>query len=279
MNFKNSIALLICLPIFLSEPLFAQTDENQHPLLSDAFSIGLGAFIHDKSIDIRADGSTNLPGEDVDFDENWGLSDSKSSMSAVLRWRFGEKWSLWGQYFDSSDSGNAVLEEDIEWDGATFKAGSNVGAGIDLSVARIFFGRNFSVGPRHEFGLGLGLHWLDIRSFIEGEVFVDGESTGFERKSVSAGAPMPNIGGWYHYAFSPKWLGTARLDWLDVSVGDFSGGIWNSAVGIQYQAFRHVGFDLSYQVFQLDADVDKSDWRGGVELQYKGPFLSVTANW
>jgi len=104
-------------------------------------------------------------------------------------------------------------------------------------------------------------------------------STGFERRSVGVAAPMPNIGVWYHYAFSPKWLGTARLDWLDVSIGDFSGGLWNSSVGIQYQAFKHVGFDLPYQFLQLKVDIDKSDWRGGVDLQYQGPLLSVTANW
>jgi len=64
-----------------------------------------------------------------------------------------------------------------------------------------------------------------------------------------------------------------------VDIGDYKGGLWNSSLGVQYQAFRHVGFLLAYQVIRLDVDVDKSGWRGAVELTYKGPFLAVTANW
>ena len=172
-----------------------------------------------------------------------------------------------------------MLGEDVNWEDVTFKAGSNVGVGVDLSVARLFFGRTFSSGPRHEFGLGAGLHWLEIGAFLEGEVFINDESRGFDRRSVSADFPLPNLGGWYDYAFSPKWMATARIDGLYVDIGDYKGGLWNSSLGVQYQAFRHVGFLLAYQVIRLDVDVDKSGWRGAVELTYKGPFLAVTANW
>jgi hypothetical protein len=263
--------------LLYSSPLFAQSGDDRHPMLRDKFTVGLGAFINQKNVKFRVDGS--VPGEDIDFDDIWGVDSNDTSFAGVMRWRFGEKWSLWGQFFDTSDGATAVLEEDIHWEDDVLKAGSSVGAGVDLSVARIFFGRIFSAGPRHEFGIGAGFHWLEIGAFVEGEFFVNDESTGFRRDQVDAAAPLPNIGGWYDYAFSPKWIGRARLDWLQVSLGDFSGGLWNSSVGIQYQAFRNVGFGLAYQYFKLDVDVDKSDWNGNADLQYNGPFLSVTANW
>jgi len=62
--------------------------------------------------------------------------------------------------------------------------------------------------------------------------------------AVQASAPLPNIGGWYRYAFSPKWHLSARLDWLSASV-----------------------------------DVEKQYWRGAVDLTYQGPFISLTGNW
>jgi hypothetical protein len=71
----------------------------------------------------------------------------------------------------------------------------------------------------------------------------------------------------------------ARIDWLDVSVGDYSGGIWNSAVGVQFQAFKHLGIALNYNYFSINVDVDTNDWRGGAELKYRGPFLALTTNW
>ena len=251
--------------------------DSIHPLLSDKFTLSAGAFLPDKDVEIRVNGS-NL-GDNIDFDETWGLSSSQTSGALNFRWRFGEKWSVTGQYFSTSDKGRAVLEEDIHWDDVVFKKGSNVGAGTDLSVARLLFGRTFSTGSKHEFGLGLGLHWLEIGAFVDGEIFVNDETVGIERRSVNAEIPLPNIGGWYNYAFSSKWMVSGHVDWLSASIGDASGGLWNASAGINFQAFRHVGFNLNYQVFSLDIDIDKVDWGGSTEITYSGPFISLNANW
>jgi len=41
----------------------------------------------------------------------------------VFRWRFGEKWSLAGQYFRTNATGEATLLEDLEWQDLLFKEG------------------------------------------------------------------------------------------------------------------------------------------------------------
>jgi hypothetical protein len=42
---------------------------------------------------------------------------------------------------------------------------------------------------------------------------------------------------------------------------------------------EHVGFGLSYQYFEIDIDVEKSDWLGNVQLTQDDPFLSLNINW
>jgi hypothetical protein len=96
---------------------------------------------------------------------------------------------------------------------------------------------------------------------------------------VGVHSVTPNIGGRYYFSPSKRWLFEAHLDWQDVSVGDYSSGLWNSSVGVQFQAFKHLGFSLNYQYFSLNADVESEDWRGRVELRYRGPFLALTSNW
>jgi hypothetical protein len=54
---------------------------------------------------------------------------------------------------------------------------------------------------------------------------------------------------------------------------------YHPALSDNFQAWRHVGFDLSYEYFDLSLDVDKGDWQGGAEMSYSGPIISVTANW
>lgn len=272
------IAALLIAVASQSAPLFAQSGGDVHPWLEDDFIISLGTFLPSKEFRIRVDGQ--IPGRDIDFAETADVSEDDASASLVFRWKFGEKWSVSGQYWGTDDDGEAVLTEDVTWGDNVLKAGSNVGAGVSTDVARIFLGREFFTdADHHEFGLGAGLHWLQIEAYMDGEFFVNDESTGFRREQVSADLPLPNVGAWYWYSFSPRWLLTTNLDWFSASIGEYSGSLWDAGVGINFQAWEHVGFGLSYKYFKIDVDVEKSDWNGKAELTHDGPFLSATVNW
>jgi hypothetical protein len=172
-----------------------------------------------------------------------------------------------------------VLSEDVEWEDVVFKEGTFASAGVELDVARLFLGRIFSSGPQHEFGAGLGLHWLEIKAYVEGRIKTDLGDTEAYRGSVSAGAPLPNIGAWYTYSWSPKWAFVTRLDWLSASYDDYSGSLWNASAGVNWAVFEHFGVTAAWNFFKLDVDVDKSDWQGSAETSQNGPFLALTAYW
>lgn len=221
-----------------------------------------------------------VPGREIDFNEATDLSKDHTTASLWARWKFGEKWSVTGQFWSTDNGTEAILAGDVTWGDNVLKAGSNVGVGTNLDLARIFVGREFFTdADNHEFGLGAGLHWLQIGAFIEGEMFVNDESTGFQRESVNSDVPLPNIGAWYWRSLSPRWLLTTHVDWFSASVGDYSGSLWDASAGVNFQAWEHVGFGLSYQYFKIDTDIDKSDWHGNVQLTQDGPFLSLNANW
>ena len=260
-----------------SIPASAQDSEAVHALLKDRFYASIGAYILDKKMKIGLNGRD--ANDLIDFSDRWSFGSSETSAAGEFRWQFGKKWSVSGQYFTSSDQGRATLDEDVYWGDYVFREGTFASAGVGMDVARVFMGRRFSTGPHHEFGVGVGIHWITLDAFIEGEAFINDESTGVRRESADVSGPLPNIGAWYDYAFSSKWLGSARIDWLDVNFDKYSGGLLNASVGIDYQAFKHVGFSLAYQYFNLDVEVDDTTWRGAVEIEYSGPFLSATFNW
>ena len=276
-----SLCLSIIVAGMFSGTVLAE-DFEYHPALSDNFSIALGAFKSDNAFNISAAGRfEDVIEETVDFDDSVGVDQSSTLLSAQLRWNFGKKrkWSLWGQYFNGDASGEAVLTEDVEWQDVTFREGTFVGAGVDVAVTRLFIGRSFVKNQRHDFGIGAGLHNLDLSVFIEGDIKIDDETTEFRRGDAENSQPLPNIGAWYNFSPSRKWLFHVQADWISADIGDYNGTLWNANVGINYQAFRHVGFDLSYQIFELNLKVDKTDWRGEIDMTYDGPILAVTFNW
>ena len=272
------IAALLVAAASHAAPVLAQGGGDVHPWLEDDFVVSVGAFLPSKDFKIRVDGE--IPGRDIDFGQEADVSDNEASASLVFRWKFGDKWSVSGQYWGTEDDGEAVLTEDVTWGDNVLQAGSNVGAGVSTDIARIFFGREFFTdADYHEFGLGAGLHWLRIEAYLDGEFFVNGETTGFRREQVSADLPLPNIGAWYWYSFSPRWMLTTHLDWFSASIDKYSGSLWDAGVGINFQAWEHMGFGLSYKYFKIDADVEESDWYGKAEVTHDGPFLSATFSW
>jgi len=211
---KSVIPALFGILIFAVVPASASAQEtgDYHPFLSSKFEIGVGVFVPKKSFEIRVDGSH--PEGIIDFEESLKVDNSESTPSVDFHWRFGEKWSFWGQYWKVNSEGGSILTEDAEWEDLVFKEGSFANAGVDLTVARMFIGRTMMSGPRYEFGLGAGLHWMEFGAFLEGEIILEDGETGFQRGNVDASFPLPNVGAWYMYSWSPKWVASARVDWL-----------------------------------------------------------------
>jgi len=264
-----------------SGPVVAQ-DFEYHPELSDNFTATFGAFKSDNSFKISAEGIiVDEIEERIDFGDRVGIDESATFFNGQLRWKFGKtrKWSLWGQYFSNNATGEAVLTEDVEWQDQVFREGTFVGSGVKLAVTRVFIGRSFVKNQQHDFGVGAGLHNLDMSVFIEGDIKINDGSTEFFRGEAEKSQPLPNVGVWYNFSPARKWLLHGRVDWISASIGDYDGTLWNAEIGINYQAFRHVGFDLSYQYFNLNLGINSTDWRGEIDMTYSGPVLAVTANW
>ncbi len=257
---------------------FGQTTPEFHPFLTERFMVGVGAFFPTKDFNIRVEG--DAPEEEINFDEVFRFEDDEATFAGMFRWNFGEKWSFWLQGWQVNDSETALLTEDISWEDVEFKEGTFATGGLDTRVARLFFGRKFSLdNPGHEVGIGAGVHWLELEAFLEGQVLSSVGDLEFRRESVETDFPLPNIGGWYHYSWSPNWMVGGRIDWLSASVGDYSGGLWHLQGGINWAPWRNIGFGLYYTYFSLDVDIDKSNWSGSAESKQYGPYLSVTAHW
>lgn len=277
---KGICYLIVAALLAVTPDMLLAQESNYHSALSDRFIVSVGAFRSSNSFKIEADTLSDL-GDEIDFGDKLGVSNHSTLVNAQLRWKLGstKKWSLWGQYFSNSAKGTASLDQDYDWDGILFPEGSFVEAGVKLKIARVFAGRSLFLNDQHDFGVGIGIHHLDLDAYIKGEILINGGTTGEREGDVGGSQILPNVGSWYNFSPASRWLLHARVDWISANLGDYDGTLWNSSAGINFQAWRHIGFDLSWQYFNLDINVEKSDWRGGAKLRYSGPVLGMTASW
>ena len=257
----------------------AEEVDERHPLLSSEYSINIGVFFPEREFEIGVDGSIPSIQRDFDISEQLNLSNSETTQAYEIGWRFKEKWMLRGQYFEVGGSRSAVLEDDVIWGDLTFGAGTGVRGGIDVSITRLFVGRRFSDDAHQEWGVGLGVHRLDLSANIAGQAIINDEPPIFAERTVSTHGPLPNLGAWYIYAFNSKWAFTTRLDWLSASIDKYSGTIINAAAGINYAFNRHFQVGANYNYFRLEVDVTDDPWRGFAESTIDGGFLYLSFHW
>jgi len=279
MKKKLSLGLFALVFSLISGSALAQ-DYEYHPALSDSFHVSAGWFKSDNTFKVSLNG-VDADWPEIDFGDDVGVDSTNSILNFQLRWNYGseDQWSLWGQYFKNKADGDATLEEDIEWGNVIFREGTFVGAGVSVEVIRLFAGYSFIKNDRSDLGAGFGIHNLDLSAFIEGEILINDEGTGFHRGDGSTSAPLPNLGAWYFFSPAKKWLLHARVDWISANIDAYDGTLWNANVGVNYQFFRNFGVDLAYQYFNLNLGIDKSSWNGSADMTYSGPVISLTANW
>ena len=134
------------------------------------------------------------------------------------------------EYYRIHNSKRAELKKDVEWGDYTFKNGTFVEAGFSLDLYRVFFGRIITQGQKHEFGVGLGVHLMNVQGSIEGAAYINDIVIGDKEVRAKVLAPLPNLGIWYYVAPFKNLVFMAKLDWFSLSIGDYSGGLWTMLV-------------------------------------------------
>lgn len=277
------IRLLVGVVSLMPAMALAQDATEIHPYLGNRYFASIGIFRPDQEMRLGLDASVELPDPGptpyLDFSETFDFKTSDQTFSAEIGWRFRDNWQLRGQYFDIENNNRLALEGDIEWGDYTFNAGTVVGAGTDMQITRLFFGRTFWSTNSREFGLGIGGHILDMAAYVNGNAMLNGQNAGFRQERASISQPLPNFGAWYMHALSRNWAATLRLDWLSASVGNYDGRIVNAAASVGYAIGDHFGVSLAYNHFEIALDIDDADWHGRAKVRFDGPYISLTGYW
>ena len=148
--------LLIALLVPLAG--WCEGSADVHPYLDGKYYASVGLFLPNQDMKLGLDGSVDVPDPGpapyVDFSETFAFSASDESFSAEIGWRFSSNWQLRGQYFRVDNNSRITLAQDVEWGDVEFNVGTSVGAGTDMQITRLFFGRTFRSSDSRELGLG-----------------------------------------------------------------------------------------------------------------------------
>lgn len=273
------ILIVICKQKVISQELDS-AKVSKHPILEDRYYVNFGFFPTSKSVILDIDG--NLPNNPIDFGQTLGLKRQENTFAIDFNWRFSKqkKWSFGFEYFSVNNTQTAVLEEEFKWRNTIYPIGVQVDSGFEIQLYRIFFGRVISMGNKHEFRGGIGLHTMNIKTFIQGKTYFGDLDIVLDtdKRKIDVIAPVPNIGFSYLYAPHIRWDLSAKVDWFSIAIGDYSGTLWNLAPSVSFKVKDYLGIGVGYRYFKAKFNINRKVWKGGADLLYQGPLFMISGN-
>lgn len=257
-------------PSIFAEEKSAKTDVENLPW--DKASISLGSFISSTNSSVRL--SAKGIGIGIDVEEALGLDTTQTVFRAGGLWRFSDNRRHRADltWFALRRSGGTQLGQDITIDGVTYPTGSQVSTRFDLDVYKASYSYSFIQDDRMDIGAGIGLYIMPIRFELSSSGLVSGQV------SEAVTAPLPVVGLRADFAMTPKWYLKTLFDVFYLEYQQFKGAVYSTSVGVEYKAFKRVGFGLAVENFNLGVEAEGQDYPeidlfGRIDYRYLGGML------
>ena len=68
------------------------------------------------------------------------------------------------------------------------------------------------------------------------------------------------------------------MDYFSLNYDDYDGSLVSVYAGVDYRFTRNFGVGIAYRYIDYDLTVNKSKFNGGVDYQFHGPMVYITAS-
>lgn len=207
-------------------------------------------------------------GVQVDVEDFFGMDTTNSVFKMKGFWRFTDnrrhrldlKWSSYRR-----DGYRTILEDftivDKDGNEITIPAGSQVTSNFDLDMYKVSYSYSFFQDNRIDLAGSIGLYLMPIDIGVKSTGLISvNESEKFD-------APLPTIGLRADFAITPKWFLRSSLEVFYLEIDQFKGSIVESTVAFEYLPWKHLGFGLAFDTFNLHIEADGEDYP---EIDFQG---------
>jgi len=123
-----------------------------------------------------------------------------------------------------------------------------------------------------DFAFSIGAYVMPIDIGLQASGLINVDET--ERFT----APLPTAELRADFAIAPKWFLRAYFELFYVEIKEFTGALYETNVAIEYVPWKHFGFGLAFNVFDLKIEADGEDYpgidfEGEIEFRYSGLLL------
>lgn len=273
------IALVFVSTVFLASlGTFAQAGDD-FAYRAQKFTIDIGGFLTSVNTHADLDSVAYGRGTSVDFEKDLGLKDNPLTWRLDFGWRMTNRQLLVFSYYQINRSSTKTLASDINWGDYTLYAGTGATATWDSTFYQLYYRFAFVQGAKGEFGGSVGVSYLQQDAELKGYGTIryqGGTHDYYIKKSNTLHAPIPCIGLYGLYQFTPKFTMQGDVDYLKVNISGVDGSYTDARLTFNYYPWAGCGFGLGWLYNKYDVTANKDSWRGGFTYDFNGPVAYVS---
>ena len=267
-----------------NESLASEESDYAGPVLDDKYFLILGGFFPRIDSNVRVNSNSGINGSGLDVEDDLGLDDSVASPYLYFRWRFHPVHRVELEYYELLRDGVSIMQRDFSFGNISGGAGVGVRTSFDVRIARITYGYDIFKDKKKEFGILAGMHVTSgkIQAQFSGNLSIEGfgsVSGSVATEEAGITFPLPHIGGFFAYSFTPKFSTQLDLMLFRIEVAGIKGSLTEANATLHYQFVKNfgIGTGLKFYRFRLE-DTGFSDRDSQFNYDFFGPVLYGSAS-
>ena len=196
-------------------------------------------------------------GGTLKFEDDLNLGDRQTVPSLDFEWQIGKRHRLAGRWQDLSRGSNAQALTEIEWGDEVIPIDADISLSFDITQFFIDYTYYPWVKERWALGVGFGLRWMDLTTTLTWNLQSGGVEEGSQKADVAA--PLPYLYFEYRRLLTEHWRFIAGVGWLDITIGDISGGQWIGRASFEYLLGKRWSVGGAFNLATIDISAKKID--------------------
>ncbi len=208
------------------------------------------AYVFGATANVSVGGPVVGVGANIDLTNTLGVNSSTDAFRLDGLYRFNDRHAVGLSWYRVGLSGEKSINQDILIRDQTINAGAATQTSLSFNIYRLLYNYSFYRNEKVELGISPGLYMMktNFNFAAQGNITTSG-GAGVVNSTVvneQLTLPLPSIGLVANYNITPKLQFQSRYDFFYLSVGDYTGSMFEFYAGLEYRFFQHFAMGAAF---------------------------------
>ena len=185
-------------------------------------------------------------GTNIDLTNTLGVDTSTDAFRLDGLYRFNDRHAIGLSWYRVGLSGEKSTNEQIQIRDQIVQAGAATQTSLSFNIYRLLYNYSFYRNEKVELGVSPGLYMMKTNFNFAAQGTINNVVATSTVVNEQLTLPLPSIGLVANYNITPKLQFQSRYDFFYLTVGDYTGSMFEFYAGLEYRFFQHFAMGAAF---------------------------------